>query len=395
MKNSLWVIQFICGLGLTTLPAQHVLTTGTPSDVQMDPAGLQAATKIIEDAVARDDARGAVLLVARRGKIILHEAFGWRDVEKKKPMEPNSMFRMASNSKSITAAAVMLLVDDGKVGLDDPIHKFFPTFNHGDSTSITVRHLLTHTSGLRIGPIFLSPMIPKSEEQPDAPSLLLEVARFGAIGAEEKPGAAYSYNNAGYNTLAGLVEKLSGSYKDFLHSRLYEPLGMTDSFNHELDADHSRMSVVFRSHSGDGWRTGWKPGDAPDYPFPRGSGGMISTAYDYAIWCQTLLNGGVYDQKRVLSKAVVQEAINPQGEAIPAAAGYGLGWSVSEAGGVFTHSGSDGTMAWVDPKRELIGCVFTQSPGGPDRAARAKEFQALITAACTDTAPALDRRQPD
>lgn len=387
MKRLVWTAPLICTIGLSALPAQRVLTTGRASEVDMDEAALQAATQIIEDAVARDDARGVVVLVARRGKIVLHEAFGWRDVEKQKPMAPDSMFRMASNSKSITAAAVMLLVDDGKVGLDDPIHKYFPTFNHGDSAKITVRHLLTHTSGLRIGTLFLDPLVRKSPEHPDAPNILLEVARFGEVGAEEPPGSSYSYNNPGYNTLAGLVEQLTGSYKDFLSKRVYHPLGMTDSFNHEPDADHSRMSVVFRTRSDEGWRTGWKPGDGPDVPFPRGSGGMISTAYDYAIWCQTLLNGGIYDGKRVLSADIVAEAVNPQGEAIPAAKAYGLGWAVSEPGGVFSHSGSDGTMAWVDPVREIIGCVFTQSPGGPGRAARATEFQKLVTAACTDTIP--------
>jgi CubicO group peptidase (beta-lactamase class C family) len=155
---------------------------------------------------------------------------------------------------------------------------------------------------------------------------------------------------------------------------------MSDSFNHESDADHDRMSAVFRRR-GTGWTVGWKPGDDPDYPFPRGSGGMISTASDYASFCQMFLDGGSYDGERVLSEAIVAAATRPQTGFIPAADGYGLGWQASSESRTYSHSGSDGTFAWVDPELRIIGLVFTQSTGGTNPR---DEFRALVTAACTE-----------
>ena len=133
------------------------------------------------------------------------------------------------------------------------------------------------------------------------------------------------------------------------------------SCNHESDADHDRMSTVMKRQPDGTWKPGWSPGDAPDWPFPRGSGGMVTTARDYALFCQMLLNRGVYDRKRILSEASVSEMTAPQSKRIAAAKTYGLGWVVSEPGGPFSHSGSDGTYVWVDPATEIIGMVLTQT----------------------------------
>ena len=172
-----------------------------------------------------------------------------------------------------------------------------------------VCQLLSHTSGFRIGPIFLQPLVGMSDEHPDAPSLQVEVARFGEIGAKMPPGTSYRYSNAGYNTLGALIEVASEMpLKQYLRERIYEPLGMADSCNHESDADHARMSNVFRRRGREGgWEIDWKPGDPPDYPFPRASGGMISTARDYAVFCQAFLNGGIHDGDRILLDATTGE----------------------------------------------------------------------------------------
>ena len=362
------------------------LSCGEPADVSMDVGKLREAAKMFEDSVEKDELRGVVLLVARHRRSVLHEAHGWRDQLKRKPMKKDSLFRMASNSKAVTATGILILVAEGRIRLDDPIHDYFPSFNSKGAARITVRHLLTHTGGLAVGGLFVKPVLHKpTEEYPDAPSILVEACRIGEKGVRWPPGSRWRYNNAGYNTLAALIERVSGSYKELVRTRIYEPLGMHDSCNHEADADHSRMSANFRSRGDDGWDIGWKPGDEPDYPFPRGSGGMISTAYDYAVLCQMFLNGGTYGGKRVLNEQMAKQAVNPQVHHIKAAKGYGFGWKVLNAGGIFSHGGSDGTDVWIDPITGIIGCILTQSPGAVDRKIRANKFQQMVTAACIDS----------
>jgi CubicO group peptidase (beta-lactamase class C family) len=195
------------------------------------------------------------------------------------------------------------------------------------------------------------------------------------VGAEVLPGTSYSYSNPGYNTLGALVEIASGqSLESFLDERIYTPLGMEDSYNHELaeklDGKLNRMGAVYYQREGGEWVPGWEPGDPPQVPFVRASGGMISTTHDYAVFCQTFLNGGIYGGVRILEPRTVRTMISPTflagGELDPergTRVGYGLGWSVSEDG-TFSHTGSDGTGAWVDPNHDLIVLVFTQTPRG-------------------------------
>ena len=365
-----------------------ILEPGDPQDVQVDRARLKTAVGLVEQAIADGEMHGAVLLVARRGKIILHQALGWRGPQRTEPMQEDALFRMASNSKAVTAAGILALVADGVLELDDPVSLYLPAFMAEKSRRITIRQLLTHTSGLRIEPLFLKPLLKKSPAFPDAPNLLLEVSRFAQIGAVVQPGASYKYNNAGYNILAGVIETLTGSYQQHLRDCLYEPLGMVDSVNHESVADHTRMSTVAVRQADGSWQAGWQPGDAPDFPFPRGSGGMISSARDYATFCQMLLNRGIYRGRRILPATLVHQAVNPQVSYIPAAERYGLGWVVSKAGGTYAHSGSDGTWVWVDPERELIGLVFTQTNGSTNPR---HAFRAMVQDACLDRQRAPDK----
>ncbi|MCP4171178.1 MAG: serine hydrolase, partial [Fuerstiella sp.] len=383
MRILLSLIAFFCCSADPAVASSGVpgLPHGRPVEVGLDEVRLEIAAGVVDQAVQDDELRGAVVLVARRGKIVLHKAFGHSDSESKIAMRKDGLFRMASNSKAVTAAGILLLVQDGRLQLDDPVRSYLPEFETEKSRDITIRQLLTHTSGMRIGSLFLEPLMKRTDEHPAAPTLLLEVGRFGAIGAEVAVGTTYSYNNAGYNTLAGIIEKLTGSYKEFLKGRIYDPLGMPDSCNHESDADRARMSTVFRRADDGQWAAGWKPTDEPDFPFPRGSGGMVSSAADYAAFCQMLLNGGQYNQKRILRQDLVTEATNPQAEKIKAAATYGLGWSVQAPGETWSHSGSDGTWVWVDPKREIIGMVLTQTQKSTYPR---KAFRELVNAACTD-----------
>jgi len=392
MKLRMPILILTLTVFFTPLYAQDVtLTKGTPADVNMSAAILKAGVKLFEDAVEKDQLKGAVLLVARNGKVVSHEAIGWRNKEKKLPMKKDTMFRMASNTKALIATAVSILADEKKLSFDDNVRKHIPSFDNYRSGYIKVRHLLSHTSGFRIHSLFIYPLMEKSPEHPNAPNLQLEVDKFGKIGADEFAPASYEYSNPGYNTLGALVEVVSGEKLEvFLKERIYKPLGMADSYNHEvaekLDGKLERMSVVYywRKKAGK-WRIGWKPGDKPLLPFVRGSGGAICTTWDFAIFCQSFLNGGIYNGKRILKQHTVKEMLSRQSETIYPPEKrrdfkkyYGFGWFIGEDG-VFSHSGSDGTFAWCDPNTKVIGLVFTQSPGGKLLSLR-EEFKKVVEA---------------
>ncbi len=356
------------------LTAQDIVVArGTPAEAGMSAGVLAGGVALYEEAIASGEVVGAVLLVAKDGRIVLHEALGWRDRARDIPMEPNTLFRMASNTKPVVATGIAMLVEDGKLAYDDLVREHIPSWDNYRAGFINIGHLLSHSSGLRIPTLFLQPYMEPTAEHPDAPTLQLEVARFGEVGAEVTPGTSYSYNNPGYNTLGALTEMASGMLlDDFLDQELYTPLGMHDSYHHEIDEKMDgkldRMSVVYYERDGEGgWLPGWTPGDAPQVPFVRASGGMISTAEDYVIFCQMFLNGGVYDGRRYLSEESVALMTSPKIRTNPGSGGppsyYGYGWSVS-ADGVFSHGGSDGTNAFVDPARGLIVLAFTQTPRG-------------------------------
>ena len=369
--------------GTAPLPQAVTVSRAAPTDVGMSAAVLQGGVGLYREAVDQGDLVGAVLLVAKDGKIVLHEAVGWRDKARGLPMEASTMFRMASNTKPPVATAVATLVEDGKLQYDDLVREHIASWDNYRAGFVKIGHLLSHSSGLRIPTLFLQPYMQPSAEHPDAPTLQLEAARFGPVGAEAAPGTTYSYNNPGYNTLGALVEIASGQpLEEYLDDELYTPLGMHDSYHHELaeklDGKLDRMSVVYYGRDDEGeWVPGWSPGDDPQVPFVRASGGMISTADDYVVFCQMFLNGGVYGGQRIISEETAALMTSPKirtnpGSSAPPAY-YGYGWSVSEDG-TFSHSGSDGTAAFVDPSRDLIVLVFTQTPRGRNPVARFREI---------------------
>ncbi len=360
--------------GAQALSAQRPTTVsyGDPRDVGMSAAVLEGAVGLYEEAVERGDLVGAVLLVSRRGRIVLHEAVGWRDKGQGLPMERNTMFRMASNTKPVIATAIARMAERGQLAYTDLVREYIPEWDNYRAGFITIGQLLSHTSGLRIPTLFLQPLMEASDEHPDAPTLVLEAARFGQIGAAVPPGGAYSYNNPGYNTLAAILEIVSGqSLEDHLREQIYAPLGMSDSYNHRaghtLDGKLDRMGAVYYGRDGQGgdWVAGGTPGGPAAFPFARGSGGMISTAMDYLVFCQMFLNGGTYGGTRIIRQGSVETMTTPKvhiaGEGGDAAH-YGYGWRVTD--GTYGHGGSDGTNAWIDPEREIVGLVFTQTPRG-------------------------------
>ncbi len=191
-------LVLIVGLGFSGLSttacdeSPAVVSVASPASVQMDEEKLSIAAAVVQRAVECDELRGAVILVARRGKIVLHKAYGWRDADSELAMATDSLFRMASNSKAVTAAGILLLAQDGKLSLDDPVCRHISDFDTDNGRDITIRQLLTHTSGMRIKSLFLSPLLEATDDHPLSLNLLAEVGRFGSIGAEVSPGTSYS-----------------------------------------------------------------------------------------------------------------------------------------------------------------------------------------------------------
>ena len=301
MTNAIRSILLLGALALPLSGQGKTLAVGSPADAQMSAVVLDSAASLYRDAVQRGELVGAVVFVARNGTIVMHEAHGSRNREAALPMEKSTLFRMASNTKPVVATAAAILVERGKLRYDDPVSKYIPSFGTGASGAIRVHDLLTHTSGLRINSLFLDPPLEK-------PTLQLEAARFGGVGPKEPVGAEYSYSNPGYNTLGAIIEIASGKPLDrFLDEEIYDRLGMGDTYHHEtaetLGKKLARMGAVYyrRDSTTRQWIPGWKPGDAPTVPFVRASGGLISTAADYALFLQTFLNGGRYGDVRVIS----------------------------------------------------------------------------------------------
>ncbi|MEM8557452.1 MAG: serine hydrolase domain-containing protein [Bacteroidota bacterium] len=331
----------------------------------MSAAVLDGAVGLYEEAVERGDLVGAVVLVARHGRVVVHEAIGYSDKEADRAMDRATLFHMASNTKPVVAAAIATLVEDEALAYTDLVRTHIPEWDNYRAGFIRIEHLLAHTAGFRIGSLFLPPMEANT-------SLQRAAARFGEVGAEVTPGTTYRYSNPGYNTLGALIEIASGqSLEAYLDAALYTPLGMDDAYNyradHPLGGKRDRLGPVYYQRDEDG---DWLPSQAYTIPFARGSGGMVTTAWDYALFCQMLLNGGTHNGTTVLDPESVTAMLTPKTETPHAA--YGYGWVLSN--GIASHGGSDGTYAWIDPERGLIGLVFTQTPNGLPPVARFRDL---------------------
>ncbi len=337
---------------------------------------------------------GAVTLVASPEKVLSLQAVGYSDVAAKSPMQTDDLFWIASMSKPITAAALMMLVDEGKVQLDDPVEKYLPEFQGQmvarESTaertvlskparSITVREILSHTSGLP----FMSPF-EQQRHHIDTLPLPSAVLTYALGPLKTEPGTKYDYSNAGINTAGRIIEVVSGlPYEQFLRERLFEPLGMKDT-GFALDADQvKRLAKAYKPGPDN---TGLEereieqltyPLTRPDrYPCP--GGGLFSTAADCAAFCQMVLGGGARMGKRYLSEAAVREMTSTQtGRLLDVQngeGGYGLGWQTSRKSpgsegpvipGNCGHGGAYSTNMAIDPEHRLITIFMVQHAGYP------------------------------
>ena len=336
----------------------------------------QSIARVLKPFVDEHTLAGAVILVADKDKILCHEAVGYADIGAEMMMDPDALFWIASESKPITAFAVLMLLDDGKIALDDPVEKFLPEFKNQWLVTeqdkehmvlkkprhpITIREILSNTSGLP----FRSAM-----EEPTLDGLTLKDAcrSYAMTPLVFEPGTKYMYSNAGINTAGRIIEVVSGmSYEDFMGQRLFDPLGMKDTTFWPSPAQVKRLAKAYRPGKGGKGQEETKIGqlqyplsDKKRYPMP--AGGLFSTAKDTARFCQMVLSGGNYDGIRYLSEATVKEMTMRQtGEGIKES--YGLGWSTG--GGTFGHGGALSTNMTIDSKTGLITIFMVQHAGFP------------------------------
>jgi CubicO group peptidase (beta-lactamase class C family) len=346
----------------------------TAQDVSRPPSkGIVAALQPFVDGRTL---AGAVTLVADRDEVLSLEAVGFADVAAGKPMRTDALFWIASQSKPITATALMMLVDEGKVRLDDPVEKYLPEFKgqwlaaeqdedhvllRKPGHPITVREILSHTAGLP----FKSAM-----EQPTLDLLPLRdaVRSYAMTPLQSEPGSKYQYSNAGINTAGRIIEVAGGMpYEEFLERRLFGPLGMKDT---TFRPDEAQLARLAKSYRPDAEKTGLEETTVTQlkYPLddrtrqPMPAGGLFSTAGDLGRFCRMILNGGVSEGRRYLSEAAVTEMTRRQtGESLKES--YGLGWSTG--GGTFGHGGAYATNMTIDPRRGLITVFLVQHAGFP------------------------------
>jgi CubicO group peptidase (beta-lactamase class C family) len=354
---------------LTAIP----LASG-PSRAQTSSAALpQGVAHSLQPLVDNHTLVGAVTLVASKDKVLSLEAVGCADVAAQKPMRSDCLFWIASMTKPITATALMMLVDEGKVSLDDPVEKYLPEFRgqmfiaqrdkdhlllKKPKHPISIRNVLTHTSGL----LYKSPI-----QQPtlDLFPLRTRVRSYAMLPLEFEPGSKFLYSSAGINTAARIVEVVSGMpYEKFLDQRLLEPLGMKDTTFWPNAAQLQRLA---KSYTPNADKTGWEetPIIQLQYPLddhqrqPVPGSGLFSTAMDLSRFCRMILGGGQFEGKRYLSERALRQMTSTQ--TIAPLPPYGLGWEISrKPGSSFGHGGSYHTFMRIDPEHQLIMVLLTQ-----------------------------------
>jgi len=383
-----------------------LLFESSPETVGMSSERLARIDSLCLKAVSDNESPGMVALVAREGKIVYYKAFGMADNQTERLLKRDDIFRIASQTKAITSTAVMMLWEEGKFRLDDPISKYIPefkdpqllkSFNYKDSSyttipavsEITIRQLLNHTSGLGYGAIDADEqfrMIYHKAGIIDAfttedVTIGENIKKLGRLPLHHNPGEKYTYCE-GLDVLGYFIEIISGMPFDvFLRTRLFDPLGMDDTWFYLPDDKANRLVSVQEPYNGEWKKIGWEFYD-PDYPvkgakkFFSGGGGLSSTPKDYATFLQMYLNGGELNGKRILSRTTVQTIMSNQNNNIwgkEADSYYALAFGViTEKGASKGGVGSKGAFGWggyfstdyfADPKEQTIGILMKQTRG--------------------------------
>jgi CubicO group peptidase (beta-lactamase class C family) len=385
---------------------------------------LKRIDRYFQEQVEQDRIAGAVALVVQDGKPVYEHAFGWADKEANRKMTMDTVFRIASQSKALTSAVILSLVEEGKLGINDPAGRYIPTFarttvsvaNGSDTAivparrAITIRDLLTHTAGIsygheprivaqykekNLGPTTGQGWYTADKDEPICESM----ERLGTLPFVAQPGEAYVY---GYNTdiLGCIAEKASGMPLDeLIRTRITSPLGMKDTQFYLPAAQRDRLASVYGSNNGSNMKIfrapDGPPGQGNYVDGPRrsfaGGAGLLSTARDYARFLEAIRLGGAIDGVRILSPRAVELMTTNQSGTLHSSDGLGFGFGFEttdrygangmESVGSFGWGGAYGTNYRVDPKARMVRVLMIQMiPNGSDVAARfpALVYQALV-----------------
>jgi len=332
------------------------------------PPVVPAISASLQQFVDRGDLAGAVALVAQRGKLVHLGAVGYADVETERPMRPETLFSIMSMTKPVAAAAALICCDDGKLSLDEPLARWLPEFDQPPNITITLRHVLTHTSGL-------------FSDQRNTGTLAETVARLAKQKLQFEPGARWLYS-PGLTVAGRAVEVASGlPFDEFVDKRICQPLKMSDTHFRLLSDDEKRLAATYAYNSRDKVLSPVQINflGPMETRSPNPSGGLYSTAPDLHRFYQMLLGRGELEGVRILKPETVDEMRRPQtGELkagfVPGSAwGLGVGLVQQPQGitamlspGTFGHGGMLGTQAWADPQRQAVLILLIQRAGLPN-----------------------------
>jgi len=389
--------------------ARAASVAASPEEVGLSSQRLERVGATTQKSIEEGRLAGAVSLVARHGKIAYFKAFGMADRDANKPMRTDTIFRLCSMSKPITSVAVMLLYEEGRFLLDEPVSDFIPEFKNmkvldppspQDTTSppgalvdakrpITILHLLTHTSGLtyqwnaRVGKAYHDAGIPSGLLQQEG-TIGEGVKKLASMPLLFQPGDAWEYSLAD-DVLGYLVEVVSGMpFDKFLEERIFKPLGMKDAGFFLPEEKVSRLATAYTYYPGKGLQPildkqvvsdGRTLPFSADYPYRgphtyfSGGGGLCSTTEDYYRFCQMLLNGGELNGARLLSRKSVELISQNHCQGKLPDMGYGLGFGVASEPRFLHELGSVGSFYWggfyyttfvIDPKEDMIAIFMAQ-----------------------------------
>jgi CubicO group peptidase (beta-lactamase class C family) len=396
-RNVFLIFLFIPSL----LVAQNIETGGNNKEVNYE--RLARIDSLVNSYIAHKWINGATTIIIKDNQLIQNKGYGFADVDSKKSMQKDELFRIASQTKALTCTGIMILYEQGKILLNEPVSDFIPEFknmtvldkfNAADTTyttvaakrPVTIRDLLTHTSGLDYPGIGSDEMkaiyaragltagfnIAKKGE-----TLLAAMKKLATLPLVHQPGEKWTYG-LNYDLLGCIIEVVShDNLADFFSKNIFQPLGMNDTYFNVPASKAARLATVYREdslHHVIKWEKGYFGAD-PDYPLAQktyfsGGADLTSTAFDYAVFLQMLLNGGTYNGHQILSPATVRMMTSNQLDfSYDGTDGFGLGFAiVSEKGaargpqseGTFAWGGFFGSQYWADPKEHLIGIIFTQ-----------------------------------
>ncbi|WP_346855022.1 serine hydrolase domain-containing protein [uncultured Draconibacterium sp.] len=406
MRNLIAFLFTFCTLAVfaqtKSLQTSPVLAEADAGSVGISEERLGRIDKMCREAVEESQVPGVVALVARNGKIVLYKAYGMADNESGRALQRDDIFRIASQTKAITSTAVMMLWEEGKFRLDDPISKYIPEFKNEQvldslyadgtytttpaSTPITIRHLLSHTSGIGYGIIDSDKRFKKIYQDAGVTDLFTtenisieeSVKKLAKLPLHHNPGEKFTYSE-GLDVLGYFIEILSGvPFDEFLRTRILDPLGMNDTWFYLPDSKQSRL-VSVQTKKDNKWVKFPTTFYDPDYPkkgakrFFSGGAGLSSTAKDYATFLQMYLNNGELNGVRILSRTTVQTMLANQIGTIWEGddAHFGLAFQViNEKGEDMGGQGSAGTFSWggyfntqyfADPQENMIGIIMKQT----------------------------------